>query len=186
MPNLFKSKTWIELKSWAAKSEQDRYTLLEEVKRGNFTQWDFSPKTTKGDSLHRQFYLDTAAARLRVAWLTKRESDTRYIRIQQKVADFEWRWQAFKEKDRRTKPPKISAISPLLGSASDNKSVRSLIAKPPLGSSVSNLADYINTNFGSGQTNKMTLSTPANLLTHLASLGFEEVVGEVIDDIDID
>ena len=184
-----KPERWIELKSYAARgiTTPNRYKLQIETKKKPLGRWDFTTTSTNSTGLHQQFSLDRAAFKLGVSWLTPEETKIKGIRTQQIVGDFNWRWQAF---DIKTKKTNKRVVSPLMGSPTVNGSIRWLLSKRPEGKGIGKVDEskIQETSFGGddGMANKIQLATGKAVLQDLIKNGFDIAKDEIIPDVEMD
>ena len=176
-------ETWIELKSWEAKSESNRQAFANEFQYGNKVPWvvlGTSPKKEdkKNDTMHKQYSLDRAATNLGFAFLTKAESQLGNNFANQKVSDFIWKFQKFKVKQG-------SQISPSV--TQSNTSFYKLVEKRP-DIKVSDKDDFQDVTFGDDSATNVSPSThiktsgSSDVINFLVNYGFDELKDLVIDE----
>ena len=118
-----------------------------------------------------------------MAWLTRKETGGNAINTQQNVGSYQWRFQAFTVKNRKS--GNLSK-SPLLGMAGTPDSLRKLVEEAPHGRSAGDRRlDIRSTSFGgTGASSNMVLVTPQEMLKDMAKAGFSlaaEAVEEAVE-----
>ncbi len=179
-------ETWIELKSYAAKSQANR-TELDIGKIGNWRLGasDRKPKTGYFPSLHRQFVIDRTANYLGGAWLAKNQSAENEVNVVVPVKDFQWKFQKFSVDNRRTKRKQYS---PGLGAEGSKGTIRERLARLPKYNNDQN--ELVEVSVGRRELTSMShhvidSGIAATLKEVLPGLGFE-MIEEAVEDVVIE
>jgi hypothetical protein len=179
------AETWIELKSWEAKSESNREEFSNEFVYGKKVPWvvkGTSPSKSdkKDDSIHKQFSLDRAASTIKYAFMPLNESQSEANK-KQKVNEYFWRFQKFKVKN---KSGAVSQISPKV-TADSTKFAQLVKNRPDLkGKSLIEKQRIQDASFSANtsQSSKIQTSGSGDMINILTSYGFEELKDLVIDE----
>jgi hypothetical protein len=176
-------ETWVELKSWSAKSQSDRETFYNEAEYGTKVPWIVLGKSPtkadkKNDSMHKQYSLDRAAVNLKYAFLTKAETQDGSNYAVQTVDKFIWKFHKFKVMNGN----QVKQISPKVGNGS--KFFQLVKKRPDINLSSGDKNEFLNMSFGVDATHspKVEVSGAADIVELLATYGFEELKDLVIDE----
>ncbi|WP_167319399.1 hypothetical protein [Marinobacter algicola] len=179
-------ETWVELKSYAAKSKANR-TELDIGKIGNWRLGTSDRKPKKGyfPSLHRQFVIDRTAKHLGGAWLAMNQSERKLIDVIVEVKDFQWKFQKFSVDNRRTKRKQYS---PDLGSERSKGTIRERLARLPKYNNDQN--ELVEVSMGRREITGMShhvfdSGIAATLKEVLPGLGFE-MIEDAVEDVIIE
>ena len=180
-------ETWVELKSYAAKSKARRT----ELNVGTIGQWRLAKSDKTGGAkkvfpgLHRQFVIDRTAKHLGGAWLAKNQSAENEINVVVPVKDFQWKFQKFSVDNRRTKRKQYS---PDLGSERSKGTIRERLARLPKHNNDQN--ELVEVSMGRREMTSMShhvvdSGIAATLKEVLPGLGFE-MIEEAVEDVVIE
>ncbi|MBK8973305.1 MAG: hypothetical protein IPM37_18840 [Hahellaceae bacterium] len=171
---------WIELKSYKAKSPNQRDVLA----AGKIKTWKLtgtgSDTARDPASLHRQFTIDRAAFSLRAAWLAKNQSDRDRIEVVVVPASILWKFQKFEV--RRRNNPTIHDVSPNLGAQNQPNSIRGQFAKDPDGNQ-----DVLRVSLSANADTNQTIvdsGISSTIKTVLPQLGFD-LLSEYAEEFDL-